>query len=518
VTIPVDFGRLELANAVAVGAVTAGGARVWVRSERPGTLEVTVRADDDSGAIVMRGRVESVADASDGTLAFDVPGGLGGGPVGPLRPLARYRVEVARADDGAPLGDARFETAPAGPGDAPGDFCFAALSCHQPFDDDGRLVPESRRMLRATRRALRERDVKFVLLMGDQIYSDTPARFSLFDDEHFRTVAPPGRRTILECTAAEVRALYQQKHRAFWGVEEAWQLLAEFPCYPMLDDHEVVDNFGSDPRHAGPEWQALREGALDAFYDYQASRVLGARPRGADADNHYSFVYGTCSIFVMDLRSARRSVERGTQIYSPAQFASLERFLAVNAAQKVIALVVTVPIIYLESWVVDAATALVGEGSDVADRWNHAKSVDQRDLLMALLRAHHARHPQQRLVVLGGDIHVGCAFRLDWDAGGPPLWQFTSSAVSNRQSPLAARLAELIPSATSRVELQGGVGGDVALLEGVEGAAHNPYGGLNAGVVHVRDRGEAGAEIEFELLGLADDAEEVRTVFRSGPL
>ncbi len=512
---PVDFGRFELDTALAAGAVTATGARLWLRAGAPGPVDVRVAREGD-GAVVARGRVLVPDAGGDGTCAFDVPAGLGEGAGAPLAPLTRYRAEATRCSDGARLGEARFETAPA-PAGAPGRFCFAALSCHQPFDDDGRLVPESLRMLRATRRALRERDAKFALLMGDQIYSDHPPRFSLFDDAFFRTVAPPGRRSILECSAAEVRALYHQKHRIFWSPDEIRGLQADLPCYPMLDDHEVVDNFGSDRRHGGPEWAALREGALDAFYDYQAARVIGGadRPRAPGADFHYAFDYGPCSFFVMDLRSSRQTTERATRIYSPAQFAALERFLAARAGQKALFIVVTVPILYVESWLVDAAAAIAGEGTDVADRWNHDKSVDQRDLLLALLRAHHALHPAQRLVILGGDIHVGCAFRLDWEGGGPPLFQFTSSALSNRQSPLAARAAELAPQLGSRVEVQGGLAGSVALLEPAGEGGRNPYGGLNAGVVHVDVSGPEAA-IEFELLGVGEDSEESRTVFRTG--
>jgi alkaline phosphatase D len=520
VTDQVDFGRRELRNAVAVGAVTADRARLWVRVERPGELEVTVSRDDAARAVVARGALTVPADGgADGTLACDLPDALhaGGADGFALEPLTAYRVEVVRRPGGEPVGVARFATAPRGEGDAPATFCFGALSCHQPFDDEGRLLPDSLRMLRATRRALHERGAKFVLLMGDQIYSDHPPRFSLFDDEFFRTVAPPGRRGVLECTAAEVRALYQQKHRIFWGCEEIQRLQAEFACYPMLDDHEVVDNFGSDRRHARPEWRALREGALDAFYDYQVSRVFDrrGRPRPPEGDFHYAFAYGPCSTFVMDLRSSRQTDEHATRVYSPAQFASLERFLAENARQKAVFVVVTVPIVYVDSWIVNAAAAVVGEGSDVADRWNHDKCVDQRDLLLALLRAHHARHPRQRLVVLGGDIHVGCAFRVDWDGGGPPLYQFTSSAVSNRQSPIAAHAAEFLPKATSRVEVQGGLGGGITLPAGEDGADKNPYGGLNAGVVHVDARGPE-ATIQFELIGVDGESDEPRTVFRTG--
>ncbi|HEU4409523.1 MAG TPA: alkaline phosphatase D family protein [Polyangiaceae bacterium] len=527
---PVDFVSRELKNAVAVGAVSADRARLWLRAEPPGELEVTVLRDGGARAggggpagreVVARGRVVVPAEGgADGTLALTLPDGLAGG-AGALQPLTAYRVEVARAGGGEPLGAARFETAPRGPDDAPASFCFGALSCHQPFDDDGRLLPESLRMLRATRRALRERGCKFVLLMGDQIYSDHPPRFSLFDDDFFRRVAPPGRRSILECSAAEVRALYQQKHRVFWGCEEIRKLQAEFPCYPMMDDHEIVDNFGSDPRHGLPEWRALRAGALAAFYDYQGSRVLAAPPEPPppEGDFHYAFSYGPCSLFVMDLRSSKLTTERATRVYAPAQFAALERFLAASAGQKVVFLVATVPLIYTDSWLVDAAVAVVGEGTDAADRWNHAKSLDQRDLLLALLHAHHQRHPRQRLVLLGGDIHVGCAFRVEWEGGGPPLLQFTSSAVSNRQGLLAKRVAELLPRAAFGVDVQGGLRGRVDLVEGVEGASRNPYGGLNAGIVHVDASGPE-ASVEFELIGIDDegDSDEPRTVYRTGPV
>ncbi len=42
----------------------------------------------------------------------------------------------------------------------------------------------------------------------------------------------------------------------------------------ILDDHEIVDNFGTPPEHSEPAFQNLRAGALDAFYDYQGARAL----------------------------------------------------------------------------------------------------------------------------------------------------------------------------------------------------------------------------------------------------
>ncbi len=463
--------------------------------------ESTAMPDAWSPAAVVTREVDA---AADDTLAFDVPGDAPG--LDPLLPERSYRVRV-RALDGTLLGEGRFRTAAEQPG--PGRFAFALASCHQPFDRRGHLVPESVRMLESVGDALAEHDARFLLEMGDQIYADYPPSHSLFG-KFFRTVAPRGRKDVFECTREEIRRLYHERHRIFFGVEPFAALHGRLPCYPILDDHEIRDNYGSSPDHSSERWRAIREGARDAFYDYQASRVL--TPHEASASFHYGFVNGPVAVFVMDLRSERRADARVVSVCSDGQFEALGSFLERHAERPVAAIVVSVPVAHVSDKPAWVGLKLLGQATDVADRWSNPKAIADRDRLLRLLRAHQRAHPEQRMMLLGGDIHVGCLFRIEWADSVPPLYQFTSSAISNIQPRVAQWGAEQVPRVLAGVDAGGDLSARVAVVPGEGGRGENPYGGLNVGIVEV-DTTER-TSLRFKLIG----APGARVVFDSGRL
>ena len=88
-------------------------------------------------------------------------------------------------------------------------------------------------MLRAARAQVEEDDVPFVLLMGDQLYTDAPKSRSLFDAKYVETL---GVGDILECSAAEVRRLLHRRYRRFAGAPGFAELLASTATLPMPDD------------------------------------------------------------------------------------------------------------------------------------------------------------------------------------------------------------------------------------------------------------------------------------------
>ena len=159
-------------------------------------------------------------------------------------------------------------------------------------------------MLRAVRRCLIEHNTKIVFAMGDQMYSDYPPPLSLFDKDYFQIVAPPNRQNIQQCSVPEVRDLYHMRYRQFWSLPEWKALHTDFPCYPIVDDHDLVDNWGSIPAHQTDAWRAFIEGARRACFDYQASRMLPVADQ-LPGSFHYQATYGHSSFFVMDLRSSR---------------------------------------------------------------------------------------------------------------------------------------------------------------------------------------------------------------------
>lgn len=512
------FGDKQLEHMIAAGACDHRSVRVWARSAVRGTHRIRLRRQVVGAAKLSREDLREIEVAldpavRDGTGAWS----FGAEPsVEPLRPNTRYTLELRHG--AVCLATAAFRTAVV-PGASPQTrrWSFGALSCHQPFGDDGEVTDDAISMLSAVMAAYVDADVRFILLMGDQTYSDMPADKSLFNAEHFAQVAPPGRAQLLDCSADEIRALYQRRHRIFWACEPFVRLQSAFACYPMLDDHEIIDNFGSDPAHVGPQWEALRRGALDAFFDYQGARVLprtadGLRPRTLD----WGFRFGPAAVWGMDTRSLRRTVDDVTTVYGEQQFAALKRFIAAQADAKLLVLMSPIPLVHVEGKVVELAGAVLGKGSDLHERWAHPQCRHDRDQLLSILRAHARRHPRQRIIVVSGDVHAGAAFQIDFEDGAQ-LIQMTSSAVSNSESWWVAKACEIAAHTVDIVELADGSRGRVSLIRGEsDEAASNPYGGLNAGIVDVYDHGDTVA-VGFRLVG-HDGRGGAITVFDTGQI
>src|SRR5581483_2898243 len=129
---------------------------------------------------------------------------------------------------------------PAGPHPlAHAGLAFAFGSCNQ------LLIEPSRGNLAVTRAArifplmlheLRRADARFVLLIGDQIYSETPRALSVWGVPS----GPAGGRDP-DLTLAAYRRIY----RAILGDPAERQIREEFPAYCMWDDHDILGDWGS---------------------------------------------------------------------------------------------------------------------------------------------------------------------------------------------------------------------------------------------------------------------------------
>jgi alkaline phosphatase D len=174
--------------------------------------------------------------------------------------------------------------------------------------------------------------------------------------------------------------------------------------------------------------------------------------------------------------------------------------------------------VHIPEWLTAAGQVLFGSRVDFPDHWSAPANRAQRRSLLDLIEAHLQRPdtPGQKLIVLGGDVHVGAAFSLVFVGPNPRLfYELTTSAVSNRikdfeadASILGPRLFELNPrTADGKLE--------VRLLRAASGApARNPIGGLNAGILELQRNGDA-TNVRFKLLGYGDDLG-VKEEFRSG--
>lgn len=496
--------HLEPANRlVAVGVADPGHVRIWVRSDRAGRH--LLELEDPQGHTRIAAFEVRADPELDRTTVVRWPEDAGGDPLA-AGTAYRFRVHAA---DGTFVGEGSFQTAP-DERTVPDRVAVAVASCHQPFDDSGDPRPASIRMLDGIGPLLAENDVQVVLLLGDQLYTDVPAGHSLFARRAFARVAPPGRRRLLDCSREEVRRLLQQRYRVFWKVEGFRRLQANWPTICMLDDHEVVDNFGSDPAHATQAWAGLREGALDAFHDYQALRNHDRADRRPEAFPT-RFAWGPIAGLVLDLRSQRHADAERIHILGESQWALLERFLAEEAARPVLVLGLSVPLLHAPEWMVGAAGLVAPDDSNVRDRWSHPDAVADRDRLVHLLHAHRRRSPDQQVVLASGDVHVGAVSELSWD-GAPSVWQLVSSALSNLESRTMREASATLATSEPSFDTADGLRVTARLLAGAPGCEANPFTGLNAGIVVVERRAD-GWQVHLRLVGLEPDASAPRVVF-----
>jgi alkaline phosphatase D len=496
-----DFARTSARRLVAVGLPDHHSARIWVRSDVPGTHTLTLQ--DPLGAQQHRSFEVPADPLLDGTAVVRSPE--------PLLPHTAYTFQVT-GPNREPIGAGRFVTAPRGEADAPDTFALALASCHQPFADDGSIRPASLRLLEGLAQAFDEHEVRALLLMGDQMYSDLPIGRSLFDERSFTFVAPPGRRRLTDCTREEVRQLFQARYRAFWKIPSFQRLQAQFATALILDDHELIDNYGTHPEHGTEPWQRVVAGALDAFHDYQGLR-LHDRPRPETFDTQ--FAWGPLAGLLLDLRSRRHTEGERIVVLSELQWAKLERFLADEAHRPVLCLGLSVPLLHVPEWLVALGVPFAPWGSGVHDRWSHPYALPDRDRLVHLLERHRKRWPEQQFVLLSGDVHVGTVSTLRL-GDAPPIVQIVSSALSNIERPELELSSAAMPELGPTFRTADGLYCEAELLLGRPGATSNPHTGLNAAVLGFCREG-ARWRLRVQLLGL-DPGGKVVPVYDGGYL
>ncbi len=461
----------------AVGATGPHTVRIWGRVRCPGEYVVRYGPEGAAGEAELPFEIAE-GNPSDNTFSVELPGGQGQ----PIQPLTRYHYRVEARTGGRTVGAGRFLTAPAAAEDTPRRFAVAFSSCHQPFDQEGNVVTDSSEMLRAVRICMERHDVRFLLLLGDQMYADNPSSMSLFNSDYFPRIAPPGRERLRDCSVEEVRRLYQRRYQYFWNLPDWQRIQADYPCYMVLDDHDIVDNWGSDPAHSEPDWQRVGEGGRLACFDYQASRML---PTG-DAppkELHYGFEFGHTGVFIYDIRSARKAGNEG-QLYSQKQFEDLKRFLSRNREKKILLIALSVPIVHLPKYLTRLAAHIPQFSDDFSDRWSSSAHVRDRDRFLGLLHQHCRQHPDQRLVLLSGDIHIGCVHEIRWKTGGAPFYQATASPITHTTGKLIQLASKALIRMNRTVETsEKTLEARVRLLPPENGRGKNPFGKLNLGIV-----------------------------------
>jgi hypothetical protein len=282
-----------------VAAVTDTSAKIWLHYPAPLRQSVYVTLHESTPAA-----------APDAVSSIDLTEEnlhTGLAAFGSLKPDTRYYYRLWWKDnssepmdlEGLEPTDLRFMTLPTNGFDDRLDFLL--MSCHDPTKatDDGcngfavwQTIP----------RILQEnRNVRFALLLGDQVYGDDIEKAGLAEEGE-------GKR----------RELYLSVYRRFWSDVRYRKVLCSVPAVLMWDDHDVTDGWGSrvdsfvDEGSSAfrPEWLRLFRTARAAFARMQASRNPPPLDHAPDAAFDTCFRIGRAGFIVADLRSNRNVREK----------------------------------------------------------------------------------------------------------------------------------------------------------------------------------------------------------------
>lgn len=487
------FEKNQLSNMVAVGEVGPTFARIWMRSDSPGKIKVVIHPPGKPH-LKKEHHVTIDDKARDLTQTVLIRG---------LDPLTRYKYKVVRLSDKDLFGSGQFETFPGKQEDTPEKFSIALMSCHQPFNQDNFRVEERRmRLLKVAKKILADHDAKFILLAGDQMYSDVPYERSLFYKHYTEKWNIPAGPSIIDWDMQTVRRAYQERYRIFWHMKEVKHFYANYPCFPILDDHEIVDDWGAKEIHSIKKYRNIRNGAREAYFDYQGSRVTERRKK-LPSSFHYSFTYGNVGIFVFDLRSQRKAGKKW-ELFNTSQLRDFEKFLTNNQDKRVLIIMVSVPVVHLPEWLSDIGAALAGHKVDFPDHWSYRKNRGDRDRFLKLIHSHQVENPRQRVILVSGDVHIGCVFKIKWEGRGrkPILYQFTSSAISNRMKKSETEISEFVTGLAGKIKCKNGLKAKTSLLESKDRVHNNqnPFGGLNVGIIEIHDEGKE-SRVTLKLIG-----------------
>ena len=463
--------------------VEATTATVWLDAPNAGALGWTLTGSNGP----QRGHLTVEA----GPTAVSLGDTLGA----QLTPDTQYQLAIEGAE---PL---MFCTEPRD--DSPdAQYALAIGSCHQPFLNDGSLDASALRTLRAFPAAAKQINVRGTLLLGDQMYADQPKRLSLYDRKVVRALSSGAHERAETVPVEYLQRWFERRYRAFFGVSDFRALMAAAPTYMVWDDHELWDNFGSTAAHRAPDRTPIIEAARRAYERYQR---LG-RPYG-DGTPDFTFRLGRIAALVLDIRAHRGPTSDGFQIFSDEQKAQLPSTLEALGDAPVLVIGLSVPFLSFPPAAIDLIGRLLPAGNNIQDRWAFADSRPDRAWLFERLLDHADRHPRQKLIIVGGDVHIGLVSELVRRDDRPPVWQLVSSAISNTESRLVrtavstgSRLFKSPPHATRFQRAR--------LASGVEGHARNPVIPQNVGFIEVQHRGND-TDVRLSLMsGQADGTPE----------
>jgi len=267
--------------------------------------------------------------------------------------------------------------------------------------------------------------------MGDTAYSDGVPSTDFVDSFFYSPKEwhkdPLGR--------AELREHYRRMYLYHWSFSSFQQVARNFAHMLLWDDHEIRDGWGSHDSDFSTENRRI----MFAIGRSVASEfVFPTGPRlktRYESDAQMAVAIPPFALFGFDTRSSRNYVEH--VVISDEQKTSFEEFLlgtvVPNPQIKHLILSTSLPLVYLrESLEIVGSRAKTSITDDIRDSWASPNNQRTMEWLFSRVSGLQKLRPDINCINLGGDIHIANAFKLKPAGFTNPLFQVTSSALTNR--------------------------------------------------------------------------------------
>lgn len=288
------------------------------------------------------------------------------------------------------------------------DFRFIVASCcypGTPFDRElSDIAFEGIKMLLE-----RGEPLDLLFLIGDQIYADASA--GLLDPISWRD-------------------RYLERYRTLFRSAKVADVLRSIPTHFAIDDHEIANDFAGPvdgptpsvqggPKSEDKQSTDIESGNIDTNHLDRAvtaalSYIGSARnwqPFGTQSQQPGKFWYAlddqhetTCPAFILDTRSERRRAAPGlaTTVLDPDQLKALQDWLTENETDPRPKFIFSGSVI----------TPVTKDYSDAGAWLREDGFVGYPDQLGEIV-SHIVDHQIQRVVFVGGDLHLSCAAKME---------------------------------------------------------------------------------------------------------
>lgn len=362
-------------------------------------------------------------------------------------------------------------------------------SCHQPYvgvNGKAQVKESSEHILPWYEKIINDFSPHMIWMLGDSSYSDGISALDFVNQVYDKK----GWQNSW-AMKKDLLSLYRLNYRYHWSFSSMQNIMRNYPHLGMWDDHEIRDGYGSDENDFKYENIAIKDIASQAAQEYlfQISPKLRSESNTNIAiDNHQIVFNNSIASFVFDGRNSRNYGEdlaipseipilaghiaglfiggiagsivsnlsdtlteeiidlyrwnNPAEVISDAQLKDFENFCNTLKAQthtKYLLLGNSVPFIYLMDFIETIASESAIAGSDLGknirddlrDGWHSPANRRQLAKLIDILRnLHHAREDIE-FINISGDIHISNAFTFQPEGFSKPLFQVTSSAITN---------------------------------------------------------------------------------------